>query len=134
MKVIIAGSRTITDMKVVFDAIAESDFEITEGVCSGARGVDDCGKQYCLYNNIPCRIFQAKWDDWKGLLPSKVKIRKNRKGLYNALAGINRNKKMADYSEALIAVIENNSPGTRDMIRRAKIKNLKIFIKEIDNA
>ena len=131
MKVIIAGSRTITNIKAVTEAIKESGFDITEGVCGEARGVDECGKQYCIVNNIPWRGFPANWTDWSGLPPNKVRLKRNAKGMYNSLAGINRNQKMADYAEALVAIVSGKSPGTRDMIRRAKANNIKIHVKEI---
>lgn len=51
---------------------------------------------------------------------------------YNANAGFDRNRQMAEYSEALIAVIKGNSPGTRHMIREAEKRSLKVFIYNVD--
>ncbi len=46
MKVIIAGSRTITDMAIVEQAIAISKFEITEVFSGMAKGVDLLGLEW----------------------------------------------------------------------------------------
>ena len=43
MKTIIAGSRSITDIQLLYDAIRESGFQITEVVCGEARGADRLG-------------------------------------------------------------------------------------------
>ena len=40
MKTIIAGSRTIVDYQALLDAVVDSNFDITEVVSGGARGVD----------------------------------------------------------------------------------------------
>ena len=40
MKVVIAGSRSIQDEQLVFQAIEEAPFEITEVISGGAKGVD----------------------------------------------------------------------------------------------
>ena len=46
MKVIIAGSRSITDATIVEKAINESGITITEMVCGGASGVDTLGEEW----------------------------------------------------------------------------------------
>lgn len=45
------------------------------------------------------------------------------------MAGFRRNKQMAEYADALIA-IDLGTNGTKDMIEQAKKHNLKIYIYE----
>lgn len=111
MKTIIAGSRSINDITIVTKAIEESKFEITEIVCGEARGVDLCGANWALKNNIPIKYFPANWDQ------------------YHKAAGMIRNKEMGDYADALIAVWDGKSRGTRNMIEYAKAKGLRVSIK-----
>jgi hypothetical protein len=124
LKVIIAGSRSITNQDLVFRAIRNSGFEITEVVCGEAAGVDHLGKVWAEMMGIPAKSFPADWDDLKA--PGAV-IRKTKWGKsYNAMAGPARNQKMADYADALICV-HGNTSGSLDMIRWAKAKGLKVF-------
>ena len=113
MKTIIAGSRGVTDFNIVEEAIKESGFIITEVVCGCARGVDSLGEQWAKNNNIPVKYFPAEW---------------NR---FGRSAGYKRNVEMADNAEALIAVWDKVSKGTKHMIDIAGNKGLKIFVKEI---
>jgi hypothetical protein len=113
-KVIVAGSRTIKDYKVVEKAIIDSSFEITEIVSGTAQGVDKLGEKYADLNGIPIKRFVAEWD----------RLGKS--------AGPIRNEEMACYADALIAVRQNRSRGTTDMINRAKAHGLQVFIRDID--
>ena len=114
MKTIIAGSRGITDIMPLYDAIRESGFEITEVVCGEARGVDAMGRWWAQHNNIPIASFAADW---------------NRDG---KKAGFLRNLRMAQYAEALIAVWDGKSVGTAHMIRAARAAGLKIYTHRTD--
>jgi len=114
MKVIIAGSRTIKDPKLVEEAIRRSGFDITE-VVSGKEpnGVDKMGENWADYNHIPIKPFPALWDD---LTTPGAVIKLNKFGKkYNAKAGPDRNMRMAEYADALIA-ITSGTPGTKNMI------------------
>ena len=114
MKTIIAGSRTITDIQIVEEAINNSQFDITEVVCGGARGVDDLGRKWAGNGNrIPVKLFPAKWD------------------LFGKSAGYKRNAEMANYADALIAVWDGESRGTKHMIDNAKRKGLKVYVHQI---
>jgi hypothetical protein len=65
--------------------------------------------------------------------PCFIKVGRNGSE-YNSLAGFNRNEKMAEYASkdngVLICFRVNRSPGSGDMIARAKKHGLKVF--EID--
>lgn len=110
MKVIIAGTRTITDYSLVETVIKESGFDINEVVCGEARGVDILGKSWAIANNIPVKSFPADWNK------------------FGKSAGYKRNVQMADYSDGLIA-ITTGSPGTTHMINIANKRGLKVFVK-----
>ena len=92
MKTIIAGSRGITDIKLVGKAVKESGFAITEVVSGTARGVDQLGEQWARNNHVPIRRFPAKWDT------------------FGKSAGYRRNEEMADYADSLIALWEGVKP------------------------
>ena len=113
MKIIIAGSRGITDEHTIFNAIKESEFEITEVVSGGAAGVDKFGEKYAERYDIPLKIFPANWE---------------KKG---KSAGIIRNSERAKYADALIAVWDGKSKGTKNMIEVATRKGLKVFVWKI---
>jgi len=110
MKTIIAGSRTITDIQHVYDAVRESGFEITEVVCGEAQGVDSLGRWWATQKGIPVASFPAYWkSEGRG-------------------AGYRRNQRMAQYGEALIAIWDGQSVGTPHMIGVAFIAGLKIYV------
>ncbi len=103
MKVIIAGSRTITDYSEVEQAVRRSGFAITEVVCGMARGVDRLGEAWAYNHGVPLKPFHAMW--------------RTKDGEYDRSAGMQRNERMADYADALIAIWDGESPGTKHMMR-----------------
>ena len=110
MKTIIAGSRTIEDYATVEAAIAASGFTITQVVSGCARGVDRLGEQWGYAHNALIARFPA---DWKR---------------YEKRAGIIRNKEMAAYADALVAVWDGQSTGTAHMIRMARARGLQVYV------
>jgi len=94
-------------------AIGESGFIINEVVSGGAKGADYLGEEYAKRNKIDLTIFPAKWDD------------------FGRSAGYIRNSEMADYADALIALWDGVSKGTKHMIDLAKSKSLKVYIYEL---
>ena len=114
MKVILAGCRSITDSNELEAAIREASFEITEVVCGEARGVDALGRRWAEDHRIPVASFPADWE------------REGRR------AGYLRNARMAEYAEALIAVWNNRSPGTRNMIQVACEKGLRVYVHRVE--
>lgn len=109
MRTIIAGSRTIDNYDLVKHCIKESGFDITEVVSGCAKGADRLGEKYAEENNIPIKRFPAQWD------------------LYGKSAGYKRNMQMAEYAEALIVIIENNSRGSNHMKNIAEKIGLKVY-------
>ena len=64
MKVIIAGSRTIEDDGIVFQAIEESPFEVTEIVSGTAKGPDSAGALYGSLTRTKVTKFPANWNKY----------------------------------------------------------------------
>ena len=110
MKTIIAGGRNITNYSYVEQAILQSEFIISEIVSGCARGADTLGEKYAIKNNVALKKFPADWDN----LGKK--------------AGHVRNCQMGDYADALIALWDGESRGTKHMIDYATNKGLKVFI------
>ena len=131
MKTIIAGSRWIEDFDIVKRAIEESGFgdDITEVVSGAAKGVDTLGENWAALHDLPVKRFKA---DWKNLKTKPLVIRQNSYGTYNAMAGLVRNTKMANYADALIAVWDEASTGTAHMIREAKEQELVVFVFSVE--
>lgn len=110
MKTIIAGSRTITDYAAIEAAVTASGFTITQVVSGCARGVDRLGEQWGYAHDVPIARFPA---DWKR---------------YGRQAGPLRNNEMAVYADALIAVWDGESIGTKHMISAAHARGLQVFV------
>jgi len=110
MKVIIAGGRDFTNYALVETAVKVSGFEITQVVSGKAKGVDTLGEVWALANNIPVEAFPADWDQ------------------HGRAAGPIRNREMAEYADALIAIWDGESKGTANMIQQARNKQLDVFI------
>jgi len=115
MRVIIAGSRTIDDYALLETTIEESGWkdQISVVVYGGAKGVDSLGLGYAMSNDIPVSSFLADWER------------------YGTAAGPIRNEQMAKNADALIAIWDGISKGTKNMIDTAKKYHLKVFVKEI---
>ena len=113
MKTIIAGSRDITDPSIVEEAILRSKFHITEVVSGACRGVDRMGECWAAVNNLPVTQFPANW---------KVN---------GKAAGPLRNFAMSKYADALIAVWDGKSRGTKNMIDLARQHGLRVYIHNV---
>ncbi len=110
MRVIIAGSRSIADAAVVAKAVAASGFAVTCVLSGRASGVDRLGEVWAEQQGVPIEYFPADW------------------GRFGRAAGPLRNQRMADVAEALIAIWDGESTGTKDMIARARAKGLRVFV------
>lgn len=110
MRTIIAGSREGFNSNDVKIATALCGFDIIEVVSGTARGVDRLGEEWASLNNIPVKKFPA---DWNGL---------------GKKAGYVRNEQMAEYADALVALWDGNSRGTKHMIDMAKRKGLRVYV------
>lgn len=110
MKTIIAGSRSLTDIEYVVNAIRISNFNVTEVVSGAARGIDLLGEEWANIHNIPVSSHPANWK------------------LYGIKAGFKRNAEMGDYANALIAIHDGVSKGTLHMIKYMKSIKKPVFV------
>lgn len=115
-RVIVAGSRSIHDEKLVFGKL---DFFLSEKIknaqpiqiISGtAAGVDQLGEAYAKARGFECLRYPADW---------------NR---FGKCAGYIRNIQMADHADAAVVFWDGESPGSKHMIQVAQQKNLAVRI------
>ena len=113
MKVIIAGSRGFTEAyyyEVICEAMAKFPNEVTEVVSGGCAGPDRCGEKWAKAHNIPVKQFLPNWNE------------------YGKAAGPIRNRQMADYADALVAIWDGRSRGIKNMIEEARERCLKVIV------
>lgn len=110
MKTIIAGSRTITDYKELLKAIDKIDWKITQVLSGNARGVDRLGERWARENNIPLEKYYPDWDK------------------YGKAGGFKRNEKMVWNAEALLALWDGKTKGTKHTITLAQNRGLANYI------
>lgn len=113
MKLIIAGSRTITEFKILEECLQLCSITpdmVTEVVSGTARGVDKLGERWAKENGIPVKSFPADWDN------------------EGKSAGYMRNLDMANYGDVLLSLWDGKSKGTLHM-RKAMEDVLKPVFK-----
>jgi len=112
MWVIIAGSRGISGVDIVQEAVNNSGFknEIEGVVCGMAKGVDMSGYEWAIKNKKKVEIFPANWDK------------------HGKRAGYLRNVEMGEFGDALIAIWDGTSRGTAMMIDIMERKRKAIYI------
>ena len=116
MRVIIAGSRGITDIRLLEQAMRQAGLDVTEVISGTARGVDQLGERWAEARGIPVARFPARWE------------------LHGRSAGYRRNQAMVQHAAAdptggaLVAVWDGASRGTMHTINLARERNLHVFI------
>lgn len=115
MRTIIAGSRSCTNMKDLEEAIEKCGWVITVVISGGARGADRLGEQWARSNSVPVEIYPADWDK------------------HGKSAGYKRNEFMAECGDALIALWDGESRGTKHMIDIARRANLQIYVHQLNS-
>lgn len=113
METIIAGGRDYHNYDTVLEAIKESQFPISVVVSGGAKGVDALGERYALENNIHLEVYPADWEK------------------HGRAAGPIRNRLMAENADALIAIWDGESIGTKNMIDTAIRLGLQVYVKRV---
>ena len=113
-RVIIAGSRKYRGgIEGVTAAVKASGFDIEVVLYGGATGADRAGKWWAEMNDCAVETFEVTPRDWKK---------------YGKGAGMRRNAMMAKHADALIALWDGASPGTRDMIERMHERDKPVCI------
>lgn len=114
-RLIVAGSRNFNNyelLKQKCDSLL-SQKRLTHSIVivSGtARGADTLGEQYAHERGYAVERYPADWEH------------------DDKAAGPIRNSQMAAHADALVAFWEGKSRGTRDMIEKAKERNLLVRI------
>ena len=116
MRTIIAGSRSVKSYETVIAAIRKAvafGIRPTCVISGGATGPDKLGEKFAKDFGFALEIFEADWNK------------------YGKRAGYVRNEEMAEDSDALIAIWDGKSKGTKHMIDIAKRKGLYTFVYEV---
>ncbi len=155
LRMVIAGSRFFNDYKTLEKVVIKKLFELNKlypqlnlltinggnrtykinhanlEIISGmASGADSLAVQFAHNYSLKLIEFPAKWHD---LETAPCKVMTNSHGSYNALAGHNRNRAMAEYATSdnnfgvLILFWDGKSKGSKNMKGQAAIFKMKIF-------
>ena len=112
MRTIIAGSRTAR-MGDTLIAIESCPWEITAIVSGAARGPDSHAIAWGECQGLPLYVVPANWARWP------------------KAAGPIRNGWMLKIAEALVAVWDGQSRGTKDMIDKARRAGLSVHVHRV---
>jgi len=112
MRVLVAGSRDIDNKNVVYNAIIDSPWDPEVLVHGGAEGVDKIADRYARLKDIDTDV---------NPIPDWVWEKIGRK------AGPMRNDYMVRRADALIAVWDGESSGTKNAMQQAEGLGLPIY-------
>ena len=115
MRLVIAGSRGITDYEVLRTAVVASGYwkqhkESLEIVSGMARGVDSLAVEFARRNGLVLWEFPADWQT------------------HGKAAGHIRNRQMAEFCDCVLVIWDGESPGTKNMIKEAQRLHKPVFI------
>lgn len=113
MRLIVAGSRTVTHWMFVEQAINEfleemytDEYDQLIIISGTAKGVDRLGERYADEYNEDCHFYPAKWEE------------------FGKRAGFMRNIEMAEVATHCLVICENDSRGALHMFETAKSHGL----------
>jgi YspA, cpYpsA-related SLOG family len=115
MKLIIAGSRGISGQRaysLIEEALKDRDFDISEVVSGGARGVDVVGERWARDHGFRIKRFTPDWSRGKH-------------------AGMLRNIQMGKYADRLLAIWDGLSPGTKAMVDFMRLYGKPVRVIEV---
>jgi hypothetical protein len=125
MKLGVVGSRSIKDREAVYQALVASPFidddsgywhgEVTF-VSGGADGVDTSTELIASDYNVDIQIIEPDYSDWTGEHPAKE-----------------RNTEIVEESDAIVAVWDGHSNGTRDTIDKTLDRGKPLFVSVFDD-
>lgn len=116
MRVVIAGSRDGVTYAHLLEAIKACGFDITTVISGTARGADKLGEAWAEANNITVERYPANWEP---------------KGKFDPGAGHKRNAVMASVADAVIALWDGQSNGTKSMIELGRARGILVFVYQI---
>jgi len=100
---------------LVAAAMVECPWEPTEIVSGAARGIDQLGEEWAEAQGLPVKRFPANWKE------------------HHRAAGPIRNREMAKYADALVAIWDGQSKGTKSMIGLAEKAGIEIHVHQVDS-
>lgn len=100
------------DYDLLETGMSKTFWHFEEIVCGMAKGADTWGRKYAEKWKIPVKEFPADWEK------------------YGKAAGSIRNKQMADYADAALVFIWDNSRGSKNMIETMKKLNKPVYVVE----
>lgn len=106
MKLLIVGSRSITD----FDLSLYIPADIDTVISGGADGIDTLAEQYADSHRISKYIIRPRYD------------------LYGRAAPLKRNEQMVDMADAVLVIWDGKSRGTQYTVKYAKKTNKPITL------
>src|SRR6266576_864952 len=110
MRTILCGSRSAWSYEMMDRAIEKSGFDITSVVCGMAEGADSVGWAWAFLNGIPIDEHPAQWKR------------------FGRSAGPIRNLQMLHVADAVVAIWDGESPGTKDTIKGASRLGIPCFV------
>ncbi len=123
MRVIIAGSRDIRSYPEVAQAMLDCGFDVTELVSGAAYGVDQLGERWAVRHGVPLKKFLPEYNH--RITPWSARDK------WNKRAPLERNKKMAEYADALVAIWNGRSTGTAHMMGCMRKLGKPVFVREV---
>jgi len=105
MKLLVIGSRTITD----FDLTNHIPEETSLIISGGAKGIDTIAEQYADSHGIEKLIIKPQYEKFGKAAPLK------------------RNEEMVDKADAVLAIWDGKSKGTEYTLKYAQKENKKII-------
>ena len=106
MKLLIAGSRSITE----FDLSQYVSSEIDTVISGGAGGIDSLAERYADVHRLSKFIVRPRYD------------------LYGRAAPLRRNEQMVDMADAVLVIWDGKSKGTRHTLEYAKKVNKPLVL------
>ena len=109
MKLLIAGSRSITD----FDLSPYITDDIDTVISGGASGIDRLAEQYADAHNLSKYIIRPRYD------------------LYGRAAPLKRNEQMVDLADIVLIVWDSRSKGTQHTLKYTAKTNKPMILIQI---
>ena len=114
MKLLICGSRPITAYNLLLEALKESGYKPTSLISGGSPGVDKLAERYAEETGLPITVVRPDYAKYKG-----------------KHASIIRNCEMVLACDAVLALWNGISRGTRFTFEYGKKKNKPVYIKVV---